>query len=111
PTSPLSRSRVVVGRSAHPRPLHAFPTRRSSDLLMASAAILMLPSVPFLSPTGHDRPEASSRCTCDSVVRAPIAPQLTRSAIYCGDRKSTRLNSSHVKISYAVFCLKKKKRE
>src|SRR5690606_40077980 len=28
-----------------------------------------------------------------------------------GDRKSTRLNSSHVKISYAVFCLKKKKTE
>src|SRR5690625_6268382 len=27
------------------------------------------------------------------------------------DRKSTRLNSSHVAISYAVFCLKKKKRE
>src|SRR3989442_9147249 len=27
------------------------------------------------------------------------------------DRKSTRLNSSHVRISYAVFCLKKKKRE
>src|SRR5690606_40060411 len=27
----------------------------------------------------------------------------------CRDRKSTRLNSSHVKISYAVFCLKKKK--
>src|SRR5690606_27214192 len=29
-------------------------------------------------------------------------------AILAGDRKSTRLNSSHVKISYAVFCLKKK---
>src|SRR5207249_6245102 len=28
----------------------------------------------------------------------------------CGDRKSTRLNSSHVSISYAVFCLKKKKK-
>src|SRR5690606_39719708 len=28
-----------------------------------------------------------------------------------GDRKSTRLNSSHVKISYAVFCLKKKKQD
>src|SRR3989442_8715602 len=27
------------------------------------------------------------------------------------DRKSTRLNSSHVRISYAVFCLKKKKRD
>src|SRR5690606_41891026 len=29
----------------------------------------------------------------------------------CEDRKSTRLNSSHVKISYAVFCLKKKKKQ
>src|SRR5690606_40238770 len=29
--------------------------------------------------------------------------------LLAGDRKSTRLNSSHVKISYAVFCLKKKK--
>src|SRR5690554_7570860 len=28
----------------------------------------------------------------------------------CRDRKSTRLNSSHVRISYAVFCLKKKKK-
>src|SRR3712207_8435609 len=28
-----------------------------------------------------------------------------------GDRKSTRLNSSHANISYAVFCLKKKKRK
>src|SRR3712207_8290153 len=34
----------------------------------------------------------------------------TRSVIACGggDRKSTRLNSSHANISYAVFCLKKK---
>src|SRR2546426_7904420 len=31
--------------------------------------------------------------------------------IFCGDRKSTRLNSSHLVISYAVFCLKKKKKE
>src|SRR5690625_6850464 len=29
--------------------------------------------------------------------------------VFCLDRKSTRLNSSHVAISYAVFCLKKKK--
>src|SRR5690606_41398219 len=37
---------------------------------------------------------------------------LLRSAVCAAveaDRKSTRLNSSHVKISYAVFCLKKKK--
>ena len=43
-----------------------------------------LPSVPFLKPTGIDRPEAISRCVCDSVVRAPIADQLNRSPRYCG---------------------------
>src|SRR5690349_23592952 len=32
-------------------------------------------------------------------------------ALHDEDRKSTRLNSSHVEISYAVFCLKKKKKE
>src|SRR5207253_10337165 len=31
-------------------------------------------------------------------------------ALFAGDRKSTRLNSSHVALSYAVFCLKKKKK-
>src|SRR5699024_11585568 len=35
--------------------------------------------------------------------------QKVKSAGLKGDRKSTRLNSSHVSISYAVFCLKKKK--
>src|SRR5690349_24202738 len=34
-----------------------------------------------------------------------------RSPVLPGDRKSTRLNSSHVEISYAVFCLKKKKKK
>src|SRR5258705_13986253 len=33
----------------------------------------------------------------------------SRRALCQGDRKSTRLNSSHLGISYAVFCLKKKK--
>src|SRR5690606_1952907 len=36
------------------------------------------------------------------------APGYRRAHADFGDRKSTRLNSSHVKISYAVFCLKKK---
>src|SRR5687768_17661855 len=40
-----------------------------------------------------------------AVLRNAIPPQVTRSQ----DRKSTRLNSSHGYISYAVFCLKKKK--
>src|SRR2546422_8417842 len=40
----------------------------------------------------------------------PDAACITRAGTGCGDRKSTRLNSSHGYISYAVFCLKKKKR-
>src|SRR2546426_9360119 len=38
----------------------------------------------------------------------PRNPQVK---IKAGDRKSTRLNSSHLVISYAVFCLKKKKKQ
>src|SRR5256885_16089509 len=39
-----------------------------------------------------------------------LQPVMTGAAGNAGDRKSTRLNSSHLVISYAVFCLKKKKR-
>src|SRR5207249_9306564 len=39
---------------------------------------------------------------------AAIGTVTNLAARLCGDRKSTRLNSSHVSISYAVFCLKKK---
>src|SRR3712207_7205794 len=38
-----------------------------------------------------------------------LAPQRRRQFLHVRDRKSTRLNSSHANISYAVFCLKKKK--
>src|SRR5207302_9609512 len=41
--------------------------------------------------------------------RGGLRGRRTETAAPAGDRKSTRLNSSHVKISYAVFCLKKKK--
>src|SRR3712207_4810233 len=37
-------------------------------------------------------------------------PDFTANRLYTHDRKSTRLNSSHANISYAVFCLKKKKK-
>src|SRR5258707_2444625 len=42
----------------------------------------------------------------------PVAHRKTQAGAFArglGDRKSTRLNSSHANISYAVFCLKKKK--
>src|SRR5436309_8382906 len=45
-------------------------------------------------------------------VPARAAVRARQSLTHSGrDRKSTRLNSSHVKISYAVFCLKKKKQK
>src|SRR5262245_63710541 len=50
--------------------------------------------------------------------RQPHRPQRQRAGVHlvgdaerCRDRKSTRLNSSHLGISYAVFCLKKKKKK
>src|SRR5207302_10084835 len=44
-----------------------------------------------------------------SYLELRVPAQNVKTAI--ADRKSTRLNSSHVKISYAVFCLKKKKKQ
>src|SRR5690606_41987598 len=61
------------------------------------------------SPTIFDRPTSFDTKTSIMgvdldlpVIVSPVGAQFI-------DRKSTRLNSSHVKISYAVFCLKKKK--
>ena len=51
---------------------------------IASIATLTEPSVPFLNPIGKPEPDASSRWSCDSVVRAPMAPQVMRSAMNCG---------------------------
>src|SRR5687768_17902896 len=44
------------------------------------------------------------------IMPGPLAAQLAIALGYFRDRKSTRLNSSHGYISYAVFCLKKKKK-
>src|SRR5438874_8045626 len=45
---------------------------------------------------------------CEYEDFAPVEPPAGSGRRLDGDRKSTRLNSSHVEISYAVFCLKKK---
>src|SRR5690554_6994270 len=49
------------------------------------------------------RDEEEWRLTAEPVVQIGV--------VIGADRKSTRLNSSHVRISYAVFCLKKKKKK
>src|SRR5690606_39988497 len=64
-------------------------------------------------PQGHDhpaRPRARRDDAAAGVRPAHALEGVSRGAArdsHGGDRKSTRLNSSHVKISYAVFCLKK----
>src|SRR5207302_11156830 len=81
----------------HPRHLHSFPTRRSSDLYA-------------YFDTGFD--PALRAWLARPAGRLFFAGEHTSirwQGYMNGDRKSTRLNSSHVKISYAVFCLKKKK--
>src|SRR5688500_19740260 len=66
---------------------HSFPTRRSSDLAVCPSQTPIPISNPRrLGPSGSRMRSAATK-----------------------DRKSTRLNSSHLVISYAVFCLKKKK--
>src|SRR5439155_24484516 len=84
------------------RHLHSFPTRRSSDLSISvpsrSIRSSVVPPVAQLSMASSPAP--------GPIVRRSIAPD---ASITLRDRKSTRLNSSHVAISYAVFCLKKKK--
>src|SRR5436305_8914342 len=74
------------------RDLHSFPTRRSSDLDLHPA----LPRAGRRDDPGR----GAGRRDPQSAALQAAAEQ---------DRKSTRLNSSHVRISYAVFCLKKKK--
>src|SRR5216683_6867855 len=56
------------------------------------------------------RPRRPARRTRTDRARARPRPGRTR-ALAWRDRKSTRLNSSHDQISYAVFCLKKKKKK
>src|SRR5437870_8801096 len=82
---------IFPASGAH-RDLHSFPTRRSSDLSSTTEA------------RGGATGPGARRPRCSSSART-TASRSTAAA----DRKSTRLNSSHVAISYAVFCLKKKK--
>src|SRR5207302_2233392 len=83
--------------------LHSFPTRRSSDLSSFSLAAAAAADSADSAPARASIPW--------SQIGAEAGTDYKGDGGSCGrDRKSTRLNSSHVKISYAVFCLKKKKK-
>src|SRR5438552_15279082 len=86
-TSHLATVSFFFMSSCHLLALHSFPTRRSSDLIRQQ----------FID---HATRQGVSLRLRDRVWA--VSPKGE-------DRKSTRLNSSHQIISYAVFCLKKKK--
>src|SRR5699024_11220261 len=81
------------------RVLHSFPTRRSSDLYREGWKACANSVMTEVQATKNQL-ERLRNAAFQSTLRESGGP---------GDRKSTRLNSSHVSISYAVFCLKKKK--
>src|SRR2546427_5816918 len=88
-----------VRRSSSRLPAHAGPDRDStgrSRLCRSGQLLLLQPRGPLLAPERY------------GVVDGAAAPRVR--AGRGKDRKSTRLNSSHSQISYAVFCLKKKKK-
>src|SRR5205807_4922598 len=104
--------RCILGSQRHHRVLHSFPTRRSSDL------------VAMIERAGYQVAYFSSKevrigrvldRACDIVAVAGGDGTIRKVAVKARpdgpDRKSTRLNSSHLVISYAVFCLKKKKQK
>src|SRR5690349_24619607 len=90
----------VLSSSTTDRVRHSLPTRRSSDLTNAAS--------------GADLSSARAtwrgllRLSCPTAAAADGSTLDYRLHYGAADRKSTRLNSSHVEISYAVFCLKKK---
>src|SRR5206468_12248416 len=70
--------------------------------------VIPWPAMPMLPPpAGGGPPAASCAAICASRTRSESTIAVFAESVI--DRKSTRLNSSHDQISYAVFCLKKKK--
>src|SRR5206468_11445583 len=91
--------------SGTPRLLHSFPTRRSSDLLRLDLGRIdrLARQALRVEPCQRSRARQAPGMRGEDAMFAALH--------FRPDRKSTRLNSSHDQISYAVFCLKKKSEE
>src|SRR5699024_12869744 len=88
--------------------LYSFPTRRSSDLdyyFPETKGIDTSDSKVYFDMSTVLEPMENRSALEVEVAMAPLGKLYAKRFL---DRKSTRLNSSHVSISYAVFCLKKK---
>src|SRR5690606_41732606 len=106
PPPPTSSPFLYSSCSGCHRDLHSFPTRRSSDL----GGDRHVHAVADEHGRARERRQVQAPALDRAVqlLRQPLGGERRRRR---EDRKSTRLNSSHVKISYAVFCLKKKKKK
>src|SRR5699024_11537532 len=100
------------GAHWHPLP---FPTRRSSDLSLRTTDFYLIDRCGFPSAVTALYGDKDQRAQYFDGLRWSGGDEAVLEALKREedkiqelDRKSTRLNSSHVSISYAVFCLKKK---
>src|SRR5699024_12400260 len=103
---------LLRSRLRAPLALRSFPTRRSSDLLHqrtivqpAVEPVLIAGDVLLHRDVDEGLVQRDARHLGESQINETLHVGIV------GDRKSTRLNSGHVSISYAVFCLKKKNRK
>src|SRR5690554_2188076 len=92
--------RVVAGEKA----FDDGPQKRPEDPLLSRLTPREISILELIAEGLTNREIADRLCLAEKTIKNYVSNLLTKI-----DRKSTRLNSSHVRISYAVFCLKKKK--
>src|SRR5688572_32253185 len=95
--------------SGHLRLPHSSPTRRSSDLSFHTSARHRQLTDPHTRRVGNGVCQGRGHGSLRGFPGSEKRLSRPVDHVYLEDRKSTRLNSSHSQISYAVFCLKKKK--
>src|SRR5699024_11460769 len=95
----------IIGVSQVMWPFHMVPTQLKNFIPVGTA----IRKVMNEKNGSRTAPVTNMWCAHTAMDSAPMARSAKTMAVRAQDRKSTRLNSSHVSISYAVFCLKKKK--
>src|SRR5206468_12761216 len=107
---PIAAAPLFLYSAGHHRPLPSFPTRRSSDLDDYPQDDKTRSATANVFASTSDSYGAIGRSDSACSLTSPVRRTMRRGPRQASrDRKSTRLNSSHDQISYAVFCLKKKK--
>src|SRR5690606_41031932 len=105
---PLRINILFFNSTRNPRHLHSFPTRRSSDLKTLIEKHVLYTNSSRGKALLEDWESNLKNFVKVMPTEYKLALKRLETEEQMVDRKSTRLNSSHVKISYAVFCLKKK---